>query len=76
MISSTFLGKLSPLPLGASFGGDITVHCDFKMSKKLKDKTKEDMSKVLDCSSFQIKPLQVCIAERTFGDFSLPESGI
>ena len=52
------------------------MHFDFKMSKKLKEKTKEDMSKVLDCSSFQIRPLQACIAERTFGDFSLPESGI
>ena len=56
--------------------GDITVLYNFQMSKKLKDKTKEDMSKVLDCSSFQIKPLQACISETTFGDFSLPDSGI
>jgi hypothetical protein len=48
---------------------------DFKMSRQLKDKTKEDMSKVLDCSSFQIKPLQACIAETTLDDFNLPDSG-
>ena len=41
-----------------------------KMSKKLKDKTKEDMSKVLDCSSFQIEPLQACITETTFDHLS------
>ncbi|XP_028408060.1 uncharacterized protein LOC114530660 isoform X2 [Dendronephthya gigantea] len=45
-----------------------------KMSKKSKDKTKEDMSKVLDCSSFQIEPLQACITETTFDDFNLPNS--
>ncbi|CAB4036639.1 Hypothetical predicted protein [Paramuricea clavata] len=46
-----------------------------KMSRQLKDKTKEDMSKVLDCSSFQIKPLQACITETTLDDFDLPDSG-
>ena len=45
------------------------------MSKKLKDQTKEDMSKVLDCSSFQIKPLQACITETAVDDFNLPDTG-
>ena len=36
----------------------------------------EDMSKVLDCSSFQIEPLQACITESTFDDFNLSNSGI
>ena len=55
---------------------EVWCNCGFQMSQKLKDKTKEDMSKVLDCSSFQIKPLQACITETTSDDFIYPGSGM